>query len=40
VKKLTIPDNIPVGKYALRMSVTDKNTNKIAVVTLPIEIVR
>jgi hypothetical protein len=40
VKKLTIPDNLAVGKYALRMSVTDKNTNKIAVVTLPIEIVR
>jgi len=40
VKKLIIPDNLPVGKYALRMSVTDKNTNKIAVVTLPIEIVK
>ena len=38
VKKLTIPDNLAVGKYALRMSVTDRNTNKIAVVTLPIEI--
>jgi hypothetical protein len=40
VKKLTIPDNLAIGKYALRMSVTDKNTNKIAVVTLPIEIVK
>jgi hypothetical protein len=40
VKKLTIPDNLAVGKYALRMSVTDRNTNKIAVVTLPIEIVK
>ena len=40
VKKLTIPDNLAVGKYALRMSVTDLNTNKIAVVSLPIEITK
>ncbi|MCL2641628.1 MAG: hypothetical protein FWD53_12335 [Phycisphaerales bacterium] len=40
VKKITIPDNLAVGKYALRMSVTDLNTNKIAVVNLPIEIVK
>jgi hypothetical protein len=40
VKKLTIPDNLAVGKYALRMSVTDKNSHKIAVVSLPIEIVK
>jgi len=40
VKKITIPDNLAVGKYALRMSVTDLNTNKIAVVNLPIEITK
>jgi hypothetical protein len=40
VKKLTIPGDLAIGKYALRMSVTDKNSGKIAVVTLPIEIVK
>jgi hypothetical protein len=39
VKKLTIPENLAAGKYTLRMSVTDRNTNKIAMVSLPIEIV-
>jgi len=39
VKKLTIPDNLATGKYLLRMSVTDRNTNKIAMVNLSIEIV-
>lgn len=39
VKKLTIPENLAVGKYTLRMSVTDKNTNKIAMVAIPIEVV-
>jgi hypothetical protein len=38
VKKLTIPDTLAVGKYTLRMSVTDKLSNKIAVVAMPIEI--
>jgi hypothetical protein len=39
VKKLTIPENLAAGKYTLRMSVTDRNTNKISMVSLPIEIV-
>jgi hypothetical protein len=39
VKKLTIPETLAAGKYSLRMSVTDRNSNKIAVVSLPIEIV-
>ena len=39
VKKLTIPENLAIGKYTLRMSVTDKNTNKIAMMSLPLEIV-
>ena len=39
VKKLTIPENLAAGKYTLRMSVTDKNTNKISMVSLPIELV-
>jgi hypothetical protein len=38
VKKLTIPETLAAGKYTLRMSVTDRTTNKIAVVSLPIEI--
>ena len=38
VKKLTIPETLAAGKYSLRMSVTDRNSNKIAVVSLPIEI--
>jgi hypothetical protein len=39
VKKLTIPETLAAGKYSLRMSVTDRNSNKIAVMNLPIEIV-
>lgn len=39
VKKLTIPDSLAVGKYTLRMSVTDKISNKIALLALPVEIV-
>jgi hypothetical protein len=39
VKKLTIPENLAAGKYILRMSVTDRNTNKISMMNLPIEIV-
>jgi hypothetical protein len=39
VKKLTIPETLAAGKYSLRMSVTDRNSNKIAVVSLPVEIV-
>jgi len=39
VKKLTIPETLAAGKYSLRMSVTARNSNKIAVVSLPIEIV-
>jgi hypothetical protein len=38
VKKLTIPETLAAGKYILRMSVTDRNNNKIAVVSMPIEI--
>jgi len=38
VKKLTIPDTLAVGKYILRMNVTDRTNNKIAIVNMPIEI--
>ena len=38
VKKLTIPENLAAGKYTLRMSVTDRNNGKIAMVSLPVEI--
>lgn len=38
VKKLTIPENLAAGKYTLRMTVTDRNTNRISMVSLPIEI--
>jgi len=38
VKKLTIPETLAAGKYTLRMSVTDKNTNKISVVSMPVEL--
>jgi len=38
VKKLTIPENLAIGKYTLRMSVTDKLSNKISTATIPIEI--
>lgn len=39
VKKLTIPDNLAIGKYTLRMSVTDKLSNKVSMISMPIEIV-
>jgi|GEM_PF-2716987 len=39
VKKLTLPDTLAIGKYTLRMSVTDKHANKVAMVSIPIEIV-
>lgn len=39
VKKLTLPESLAIGKYTLRMSVTDKQSNKIAMVTIPVEIV-
>ena len=39
VKKLTIPENLAAGKYTLRMSVTDRATNKISMVSIPLEIV-
>jgi hypothetical protein len=39
VKKLTIPDTLAIGKYTLRMSVSDKISNKISMVSMPIEIV-
>ncbi len=38
VKKLTIPDTLAAGKYTLRMSVTDRTTNKIAMINMPVEI--
>ena len=38
VKKLTIPENLAAGKYTLRMSVTDKNSNKISMVSIPVEV--
>jgi len=38
VKKLTIPDNLAVGKYTLRMSVTDRNGKGIAMKNLDLEI--
>jgi hypothetical protein len=39
VKKLTLPENLAIGKYTLKMSVTDKLAKKRAEVTMPIEIV-
>ena len=39
VKKLTLPETLAAGKYTLRMSVTDRNTNKISMVSMPVEIV-
>ena len=39
VKKITLPDTLPVGKYTLRLSVTDRTTNKLAMTNLPIEII-
>ena len=39
VKKLTIPDNLATGKYALRMSVTDRLANKLGVARMTVEIV-
>jgi len=38
VKKLTIPENLAAGKYTLRMSVTDRTTNKISMMSIPVEI--
>ncbi|MGN6368920.1 MAG: hypothetical protein ACTHN5_11730 [Phycisphaerae bacterium] len=38
VKKITLPATLPVGKYTLRMNVTDRLANKIAIVTMPLEI--
>jgi hypothetical protein len=38
VKKITLPDTLAAGKYTLRLSVTDRTVNKIATVTMPIEI--
>lgn len=38
VKKLTLPETLAAGKYTLRLTVTDKQSNKIAMATLPIEI--
>ena len=39
VKKLSLPETLAIGKYTLRMSVTDKQTNKISMVSLPVEVV-
>src|SRR5262249_53208988 len=39
VKKLTLPETLAIGKYTLRMSVTDKLSNKISMVSIPVEIV-
>jgi hypothetical protein len=39
VKKLSLPESLAIGKYTLRMSVTDKQTNKIQTVSIPVEIV-
>jgi hypothetical protein len=39
VKKLTLPETLAAGKYTLRMSVTDRNTNKISMVSMPEEVV-
>jgi len=39
VKKLTLPETLAIGKYTLKMSVTDKLAKKRAEVTMPIEIV-
>ena len=38
VKKITLPASLPVGKYTLRMNVTDRLANKIAILTMPLEI--
>lgn len=38
VKKMTLPETLAVGKYTLRMSVTDKISNKISMISMPIEI--
>jgi hypothetical protein len=38
VKKLTIPDNLAAGHYTLRMAVTDRIGNKLAMVKTRIEI--
>ncbi len=38
VKKMTIPDNLGAGKYTLRMTVTDRTSGKLAMVTMPLEI--
>ena len=32
------PAELPAGKYVLRMSVTDRNSNKLSMVSLPVEI--
>ena len=39
VKKLTLPETLALAKYTLRMSVTDKQSNKISMVSIPVEIV-
>ena len=39
VKKLTLPETLAIGKYTLRMAVTDKLSNKVAMSTIAIEIV-
>jgi len=39
VKKLTIPENLAAGKYTLRMSVTDKTSNKVSMMNIPVEII-
>ncbi len=38
VKKLTIPETLAAGHYILRMSVTDRTSDKRAMVKLPVEI--
>jgi hypothetical protein len=39
VKMLTLPETLAIGKYTLRMSVVDKQTNKIQSISMPVEIV-
>jgi hypothetical protein len=38
VKKLTLPETLAAGHYILRMSVTDRTSDKRAMVKLPVEI--
>ena len=39
VKKTKLPANLPIGRYVLKLSVTDQQSNRVAETTVPVQIV-